>query len=71
MLMAKQYFVLVCVTLGSKTWSCGYSQIYHVKWWRHYGKIGEYCIHTNPFQANVPILYPLKTPEGYKMGTLA
>ena len=34
----------------------------------------------NPFLANVPILYPLKTPEnlwfsgvfkGYKMGTLA
>ena len=34
----------------------------------------------NPFQANFPILYPLKTPEniwfssvfrGYKMGTLA
>ena len=27
----------------------------------------------NPFLANVPILYPLKTPENhrYKMGTLA
>ena len=42
-----QYFVLVCITLGSKTWSCGYSQIYHVKWRRYYGKIGEYCIYIN------------------------
>ena len=25
----------------------------------------------NPFLANVPILYPLKTFTGYKMGTLA
>ena len=24
----------------------------------------------NPFLVNVPILYPLRTPEGYKMGTL-
>ena len=32
-----------------------------------------YRSHINPFLANVPILYPTKTPEnwGYKMGTLA
>ena len=45
----------------------------------HVSKIFERVVF-NPFLANVPILYPLKTPEnqkfsgvfmGYKMGTLA
>ena len=45
----------------------------------HVSKIFERVVF-NPFLANVPILYPLKTPEnfwfsgifrGYKIGTLA
>ena len=39
-----------------------------------YETLGISGITTNPFEANVPILYPPKTPgvfSGYKMGTLA
>ena len=44
-----------------------------------YSKFLRYVVEINPFLANIPILYSLKTPEnqsfsgvfrGYKMGTL-
>ena len=52
---------------------------YHLLWLKEHYKILNHSV-INPFQANIPILYPLKTTEnlyfsgifrGYKMGTLA